>query len=620
MKFNALLLFTLLSLNSLNAQKPLSGFPKLTEQGLNLTEVAFEKDANAVILDEEGYLEITNGVYYLKVKRRIKVLDDKGIEEGNVAIPYYSHNKIESHSQVKAQTLNLENGQWMAYPLNSKEVFDVNLNQYYNETRFAMPNVKKGSILEYEYLLTSKSLFLIDAWDFQHELPTISSKFKLKINANIDYNNLQIGNRLLARYKGKKTDVWELNNLPSIKEIKYAYNVDNYIEKIRLQMAGYLGENGFVSTIGKWADLKKELVEANSKTFNPSAVKKYAESIPNGATELETFDNVLNAFKRDFKWNNFRGIYTQLSQKDLIDRRSSNSTDLNYLFNHILERKGISANLVLVASRSKGKLLTNFPFLDQFDYLVNSVTINNGGNYLINAAEISDNDYNFAPLYLYNDYGFVIDAKDDKFVEFNQFLSKNTVEFKYSVRQNELVEQRKNSFDGYFYTKRVDKKDLVNLYVTPPIYIQHDDDLKEPIYKDRSYLSSSVKKMEFKAYDFIPLDNPLKYYIDTFEFNEENRTNDIEFNFPFYQKVIVNVDIPDGYEVIQAENFKALVKPSDDLIYGQNFAIKGNKLQIMYEFYIAKAKFKPSDYNMLKSFFADVQKETTKQFSLKKKN
>ncbi len=289
------------------------------------------------------------------------------------------------------------------------------------------------------------------------------------------------------------------------------------------------------------------------------------------------------------------------------------------MLNHILKQKGLESNIILVSSRQNGKLLTNFPLLDQFDFMVNVVKFKNGENYVVNASDISEDDYRFAPLYLFNDYGFNLDSKDSNFIEFNQFRSENDVRFKYSVKNGELIEQRIDSFDGYFFNKNSDKKDLINTYITPPIYIVNDNDLKEPVYKDKKYTISHTNRKPFNQPDFIPIENPLKQFIDHYEFKEENRVDNIEFNFPFYHKVIVTIEVPAGYEVIQPQQFAELIKKSDLLIYNQTFGQKDNILQIGYEFYLGKAIFPSGDYSLLKSFFEQVQQAANKQFTLKRK-
>ncbi|MBS7332995.1 MAG: DUF3857 domain-containing protein [Weeksellaceae bacterium] len=623
MKINYFLLLPLLYFSTpIFAQKSLSGFDKLTANQLELKTVSFDQDASAVILDENGYLDVNGGGHQLTTRRRIKILNEKATTEGDIQLLFYAHNNIEDIKNVKAQSINLVNGEYVSTPITDKDIFEIDVNKYYKAIRFAIPNVRVGTIIEYQYTLNSKQLYNIDAWQFQHELPTLKSNFKLKINTNADFTNLSVGQQLTDKYKNRKNiDTWELTNIPSYNGLQYVYNRKNVLESIRLQLSGYLADTGYKSTIGKWKDLKKEVKEDYSRLSNNVAVKKYAETIPNGATEKETLDNVVKKFQNDFKWNEFKGIYTNKTQKEILDTRSSNLADLNVLFNSILTNKGINADLILLSSRSNGKLVTTFPYLDQFDYVINSVKLKDGNSYVINAVDIPKNTYKFAPLSLFNDYGFVLDnGAEENFVTLNQFLSENHVEFKYTVKVGELIEQRKDFFSGYFYDDEVkDSKDLINRYINSPIHVVNDDKGNELKFLQDKYVVNHTAKMGLNSSNFITLENPLAQFINAYTFTETNRKNKIEFNFPYYFKILVTVDIPEGYEVIKSDDFKGVVKTNDNLVYSQNSAVATNKLQILYEFYLGQAVYPATDYEMLKNHFEAVQKEVAKQITLKKK-
>ncbi|QTV05955.1 DUF3857 domain-containing protein [Faecalibacter bovis] len=623
MKINYFLLLPLLYFSTpIFAQKSLSGFDKLTANQLELKTVSFDQDASAVILDESGYLDVNGGGHQLTTRRRIKILNEKAITEGDIQLLFYAHNNIEDIKNVKAQSINLVNGEYVSTPITDKDIFEIDVNKYYKAIRFAIPNVRVGTIIEYQYTLNSKQLYNIDAWQFQHELPTLKSNFKLKINTNADFTNLSVGQQLTDKYKNRKNiDTWELTNIPSYNGLQYVYNRKNVLESIRLQLSGYLADTGYKSTIGKWKDLKKEVKEDYSRLSNNVAVKKYAETIPNGATEKETLDNVVKKFQNDFKWNEFKGIYTNKTQKEILDTRSSNLADLNVLFNSILTNKGIKADLILLSSRSNGKLVTTFPYLDQFDYVINSVKLKDGNSYVINAVDIPKNTFKFAPLSLFNDYGFVLDnGVEENFVTLNQFLSENHVEFKYTVKDGELIEQRKDLFSGYFYDDEVkDSKDLINRYINSPIHVVNDDKGNELKFLQDKYVVNHTAKMGLNSSNFITLENPLAQFINAYTFTETNRKNKIEFNFPYYFKILVTVDIPEGYEVIKSDDFKGVVKTNDNLVYSQNSAVATNKLQILYEFYLGQAVYPATDYEMLKNHFEAVQKEVAKQITLKKK-
>jgi len=612
---STLLLITLsLSWGSLHAQKSLSGFSKLTPEQLSITEVPFEKEAQAVILDEEGFLDLSEGGYQRITKRRIKILDEQAIDVGNISIAYYAKDKLQLVSNIKAQSINLVNGEYVSTPIEDKDIYTVDVNSHYKAIRFAVPNVRVGTIIEYQYILSSQPLYKIDAWEFQHDYPTLESKLKIKTSYTSGYGKLFMGKNLLTKYKNKiEADTWSLSNIPSSKAFQYALNPKNQVESILLQS----------SNLRHWGDLKKEIKDIYFLTENSAAVKSYTHTIPNGANDQETLDLVVKHFTNYFRWNKIYGIWASKEQKDIINDRLGNQAELNLLFSKILQQKGINADLVLLSSRTNGKVMTKYPFLQQFDNVVNKVTLKDGSVYLINAVDIPQNTYKYAPLYLFNDYGFVLDQNNvENFVQLNQFLSQHDVDIKYAIKEGKIKEVRKDILSGYFYDDDVkETKQLTSATIKSPIPINNDEKGNPLLYIDGKYVVTHQSETAFSTLGkIITLENPLEKLIHSFTFDEVDRIYPIEFDFPYYYKVLVTTEIPEGFEVLVSNDFNQTVRSHDKLIYGQTFAQKGNVLQVMYEFYLGKATFPASDYGLLKEHFNKIKTEGSKQITLKKIN
>ena len=94
-----LLLLILVSVTSFG-QKSLTGFPTLTADQLELKSVPFEKDAQAVILDESGYINVYRAGFQLTVKRRVKILHENAYDLGNIELSYFAKNNTEKISKI----------------------------------------------------------------------------------------------------------------------------------------------------------------------------------------------------------------------------------------------------------------------------------------------------------------------------------------------------------------------------------------------------------------------------------------------------------------------------------------------------------------------------------------
>ncbi|WP_353165100.1 DUF3857 domain-containing protein [Empedobacter brevis] len=628
-----LLIIVFLTTYSLNAQKSLPGFDKITQEQINLTSVSFEKDADAVILSEIGQISISGRDYYIDVKKRVKILTEQGKKNANIEIEYYSNQNLESISDLKGQTINQENNQFVNYPLDYKEIFDVKVNDYYSVKRITFPNIKVGSIIEYQYRVTGNHLYLINAWDFQHLLPTLNSKFRAEVTGYLDYTNLLIGKRLVEKYENKNSkSEWELTNVPSIKEIKFAYNNKDYSERIRLQLKGYYGEKANVfgntveykTAIHTWKDLKKELSANNDRFLNEAYVSKLAIEIPDGTTQLETLKNVVNYFNKNFRWNYFRSIFLSETQRTIVDKRTGNLADLNALFQTLLKAKNIKSDLLLVSTRQHGKLMTNFPYLNQFDAIINLVELNDKSTYIINAANVSVEQLKFPSLHIFNDLAFNINAKEDVFLNLKPFLSSYESNMTYTIQDNnEIMETRKEMFDGYFYHENSkDKTDLIHQYLNSAINTTYDDVNNKKIFYDSTDEKHKImavgKTIINENNNFYILENPLKHYLSTFLFNEKDRKNNIEFNFPQYFVINVKVKIPEGYKVVPPIDFTKTLQPNENLLYHQNFIVKDNSIQLLIQFLSKKSVYEYKEYSTLKNFFDAAQKLSQQEFIIKK--
>ena len=598
----------------LHAQISLDGFSKMTKEQVDLKSVEFEQDADAVILDEEAYFNVYVGGYQLKVKRRIKILNEKAFDLANIEILYYTKDKTEKISKVSAQTINSVNSDFEYYPVNSNDIYDVEHHRDYNAIRFTFPNVKAGSILEYQYTLTSNNIYSADPWYFQHEIPTLKSKFSSKIQVNGLHTKLLIGNRIMSKYP--KFDKWlnefELSNIPSLKEVKYAYNPKKRAESIRLQFTKF----------DTYPEFKKDFEKYNLLNESEFAIKKYAQDIPDGKTEMETLFNVMNQFKKDFRWNNYRGIIANNSQRVTLNTKVGNLAELNTILKDILKQKGFKTNLILLSSRMHDKILNSIPYIDSFDYLVNYIELKNGDNFIVNAVDIPDNDLRFADLNLYNDKAFLLDdTKEGRIVVLNQFLSEYTADFKYTFRNGNISETRKDAFNGFFYNRNEkDVSVMVQHYIKAPISVDNSAQNAPLTYTNNRYVVGHFSKSPIPTNStFFQIENPLEKFLMSFRFDELVRQNPIEFDFPYLFKINVMVEIPSDYEVILPSLFEQTIHQSNDLVYAQRIKQTENQLNISYELYLGKAVFEAKDYVLLKQFYEEAQQKCIQQITLKKK-
>ncbi|WP_334126598.1 DUF3857 domain-containing protein [Empedobacter brevis] len=622
MKLKITLLFLLFALYT-NAQTKDFKLGKVSEQEVKLNQVPFEKDADAVILSEEGKMELTPANYYLTVKRRIKILTEKGIDEANIQLSYYSKNKREAISGIKGSTINIVNGTEQISAIDEKEIFEVSINELYSAKKFTFPNVKVGSIIEYTYRKSSEHNFSIDAWNFQHELPTLSSKFRLHNQAYGTYSIISIGDALNTKYKGKSSATeWILTNIPSYKQLRYVYNPQDQSERIKIQADNYHTDGAKKTTVNAWKDLIQDINNQYDSYRNPSAVKDIAQNIPNGKDEIETLRNVIHYINTNVKWNRFYGIIPSRSNKTLLKEKSGSTADMNLLLHEILTAKGFETSLVLFSSRHHGQILFSYPIVNQFNSVLTVVKLNKGtSNVILDASKLNKEQIEFGPLDAFNYHGVVLKKGEPSFVKLNQKLSYYESSMKYDFIDNgNLVLYRKDKLNGYFYDDDVDEKNVLNRFVTESLDVRLDEEKSDKtIFETDSYVKNYRAKAIIPNAPFYTFINPLREFLKHYTFEDKNRQRKIEFDYPYLFNIQVKSKIPEGYEVVIDEKYKTHHKIELGLEYYQEAKVKDGQLILAIQFLLPEGVYEAEKYNELKQFFEKIKIEAVKEILMKKK-
>ena len=157
---------------------------KVSIEELQEKEHPKDPSAAAAILFKTGVLDFNysqeNGFQMVtKVRTRIKIYNKQGYEWANQQVKYYIETS-ESKETVNfsdAVTYNLENGKIVKTKLKSDGEFDNKINKFWGLKKISLPNVKEGSVIEFEYTLRSPNITTIDKWDFQTTIPVNYSEF-----------------------------------------------------------------------------------------------------------------------------------------------------------------------------------------------------------------------------------------------------------------------------------------------------------------------------------------------------------------------------------------------------------------------------------------------------------
>ncbi|NCI50677.1 transglutaminase domain-containing protein [Sediminibacterium roseum] len=170
---------------------------------------------------------------------------------------------------------------------------------------------------------------------------------------------------------------WVIKDAPAMKEESFTTTIDNHITKIEFQLAQYRFPNRpYQDVMGSWAKVNETRMEREdfgSFKRNNGWLDDDMKLITKGAATAEEKARKIYAYVRDnFTCTAYGGTLLSdgVSLKDVFKKKSGTTGDINLLLLAMLRHESITANPVLVSSRSHGKAHPIYPLMDRFNYLV----------------------------------------------------------------------------------------------------------------------------------------------------------------------------------------------------------------------------------------------------------
>jgi hypothetical protein len=124
----------------------------------------------------------------MTVTKKIKLYKSEGFEHATISVPYVSSQRKEQFSINEANTYNLVNGKIEKTKLKNENIFNEKVNDRVTVAKFTFPNLKEGSIIEYEYSIISSLWDNIRPWNFQDDIPVKYSEFNTYFSEYVKYN------------------------------------------------------------------------------------------------------------------------------------------------------------------------------------------------------------------------------------------------------------------------------------------------------------------------------------------------------------------------------------------------------------------------------------------------
>lgn len=619
--------------------------------------ILFEKgDTYFEYKQEEGFILVT------VVDVKIKIYKKEGYDWANKSVRFYVSSTFdEDVSFSKAVTYNLNNGQIEKTKLKSEGEFTENINKFWSRKKITMPNVKEGSIIEYRYVIKSPFISTFPEWSFQQSIPVNYSEYQTKIPEYYVYNvyrkgylqpiemknslskSVALSEKTLNIYKGYKRDnstfnyseeqvIYKLENIPALKEEAFVNNIDNYKTSVYHELSQKRLPEAvaeFYSTT--WEDVTKRIYEDDD--FGPQLNKEnyFEEDLKVIVKDLNTREEkiaaVLNYVQNRMNWSKYNSYSCDAGVKKAYQDKTGNSAEINLMLIAMLRHIGLDANPVLVSTRANG--ISIFPSRSAFNFVIAAVASDNGMVLLDATSKIAAP--NILPLYDLNWFGRMIkkDGTSELVDLMPKLVSDDYVNMMVTIdAQGQVLGKVREQYFDYCafnyrdkylgtnmdsYIEKLEKK-YDGLEISD-FEITNDKIINEPVIEKYSIKSNDlVEKIGDKFY----LDPLLHLTQSENPFKQETREYPVDFAFPFKDKYMVTINIPEGYQVESLPKAASFAMANNYGSYAMSISNTETQIQVVVNFAINTSIIPSEDYDTLKEFFKVVINKQNEKIVLKK--
>lgn len=626
-------------------------YGKISQEEFDLKSYPEDKDAEAVVLFDIGksYFIQTDYGFEVVYERhtRLKVFSNAGVKWGEIVIPYYQEgNVFENITDLKGTTYNPDEVTYVKKTeLNTKNSYDEELDNNWKLKKFAMPDVKSGSIIEYSYKIYSGYIFNLRDWEFQWEIPVLYSKYTVSMIPFYEYTWLLQGKNAFDEKKSyvenneqhfagvtykNYVNEFVMKNVPAFNDEEFITSKNDFILKIDFQLSKISHPNGSsTNVVNTWEEMIKDLLKDNDfgkyiekseklATKNPEIQK--IRALPDVE---EKFNAVVDYAKNNYKWNGYNSKYASKSASDFEKQKTGNSADINLYTIGLLRSVGVPVMPVVVSTREHGRIKYDYPYLHFFNDVVFFVDVNN--KKIVSDATEPMCLNSLVPERCVNNKGLIVDKdKVDWLSMETSVVSNNITNISMSINNNQIDAQITKIGTEYESVKYKDMfgedKEKIKKYFKSQIYEISDTSIK--------FINSKNTNKSY-AFNFNVENNPEiindKMYINPFlglslsenPLKKQEREYPIDMTYPRRTIFITSVSIPEGWQI----NFLPDNKHIENDLFALDYYIThaDDGIRISFSYFFKKSVYSENHYLLIKSYFNDIVNKGNDKIVLSKK-
>ena len=630
-------------------------FGKPTKEEMQMTTYEAAPDAEAVVLcrltDVEYTIQTISFLVDYHEKCRIKVLKPGGARFAKVVVPYKKNMTVgnniggmkitgfalpkpggssdsyfegesgsmtegvfgtdadENVEDIKATAFNMEGGKLVKTSLKKSDIVNKKIDEQNYLVEFTVPNVKEGTVIEYEYNIHSQLFWELRDWYAQCEIPVVYAKLDMNIPNYLIFNIEDHGIQRLTytctassmRFKlvsdplsnpmtvNTNHYVYLGQNLMGMPKDDYVWNAQDYWAGITAELKQYrlpgMSQMDYAKT---WEQIDEMILSSDDlgihlKDHSPLANELKEAKVEDIANLRERVAAVYKLVMSKVKWNGKYELGPAPASETLKKGGGSNA-DINLLLIQSLNDAGLSAAPVVLRTRDQGLLPYNFPSVRKLSTFIVGVIMPTGGNIYLDASN-KNGWLNVLPEVLLVEKARLV-QKDKK----SEWVNLQ----KASKTERNTVIDAKLSPDGTLSGKQTTRNE--------------GGEIEEADFTKKGQVTDG----QIRICPF-----PDKMIVNPF--TAETRKMPVEFPSVNSNRIVVTIALPEGYEVDGKPRNTTITTPDKGVEGRILTSLTEGHVQMSCQVSINSVSHSEQNYADLRQIFDMLSEYTSEQLIIKKK-
>lgn len=644
-QFTIIIILMFLNLQELIAQK----FGKIELEDFEVELNEKDSLADAIYLINKEYVEYTyrgeDLVVTYRVHKRIKILKEGGEKYANHSFGLWGRPSYkEGLVGLKARSYNLEKGKVIETILAKDQIYDEETSEDYRQRKFAIPNVKVGTIIDLVYEKRTPFTRSVRRFFFQKEIPVKFAEYIVNVPIPFEMTPIPTGHipleRETAGYSGTVFNgtkyTFTAKDIPALKDDEYVLNIKDYRSSLKYEISRVDWRDGVKEYSSSWNQIARKLEESSDFGEEIKRKLKSLDLQVINAKKLEGKDQIKFLYdyvRENYTWNGEYGIYTE-NIKKAVENRSGNIAEINLLLCNLLIKAGHDARPALVKRRSDGLQNQNYPGITDFNYVLVEVIFNNE----VILLDASDKlmPMGILPIEAISNNYLAVEPNSGiikPFVNPNSFQKLLAISYELDLDEEALVgkgkiryfniasvEERKDNavVKEEIDESEEDEEDIDDLKenTTRITSIENESDIEKPLtYNIEEHLYNEVKFIEDKIIIDACLDAPY----DENPFTEDTREYPIFYPYKINITRALQIKIPESYSLESSPEALAVRIGENDGNYIYDCKVVNNTILLTSTLSIKNDIILPQQYSSIKEFYDLIVAKNKEKIILVKK-